>query len=661
MPKSKKITYGKGRFKVTKFTPINDNDNSNKPNKTKKKLGKSPLSKVMSMSDMPQASESLVNNNTPRGKFTVKSVNKTPAKSRFTVKSANKTPPKSRFTIANVNETPPKSRFTVADVNETPPKSRFTVVNVNETPPKSRFTVTEVNQSPPKSRFTLEPVNMDEELESINQNLEVNKRLTLNKVFKDILRPHKLQNPFQDLGLSEKKIIRFNNGVGFELVKKIGDGGQGQVWLGKMLDIYSLNNELYQKMYHQNQSLFFALKFMKLHNKRDISNFTKEIKNLRKLTIDAIKDQQTEISSHNFAKLYFSDNSGKTYIMCSEFVNGRTLSFRKNKEVRNHVVISKDKGVTFYLKIFEQLINGINYIHNHNVVHRDIKPDNIIISDIAYDYIDDSRIPITVPLIKFVDFGLSCGHYETNECLYDGENSIVGTEGFIDPSLYTGISKTFEEAKKSDIYSLGMTMFMVLHNFHLLNIPEFLDYPAGIRYRMVREYLPIKSYYRVYLGRKEYEILDFIVNICLENDVRFRFSSDKLASIFKGTYQYIRYIPGIEHISKINGFDLEDIDDSECACSDLVLDDSDCQFNIKFIEKDLKCQHKCSHSDDWIQNCNTYIASVSHSLLNALDDYPDIDFTNWLLLVKNQHEASYVESKNNYPKQTNIMESYAVN
>ena len=35
-------------------------------------------------------------------------------------------------------------------------------------------------------------------------------------------------------------------------------------------------------MYHQNQSLFFALKFMRLHHERDIKNFTKEIKIYRK-------------------------------------------------------------------------------------------------------------------------------------------------------------------------------------------------------------------------------------------------------------------------------------------------------------------------------------------------------------------------------------------
>ena len=91
----------------------------------------------------------------------------------------------------------------------------------------------------------------------------------------------------------------------------------------EMRDIYGLNDSLYQKMYHQNQSLFFALKFMRLHHERDIKNFTKEIKNLRKLTMGAIKDQETEISSYNFAKLYFSDNTDNIYIMCGEFVNER--------------------------------------------------------------------------------------------------------------------------------------------------------------------------------------------------------------------------------------------------------------------------------------------------------------------------------------------------
>ena len=108
----------------------------------------------------------------------------------------------------------------------------------------------------------------------------------------------------------------------------------------------------------------------------------------------------------------------------------------------------------------------------------------------------------------------------------------------------------------------------------------------------------------------------------------------------------------------MNGFELEDVEESDCDCSDIVYDSFKCQFDSKFLEKDLKCQHKCVHRDEWIQNCNPYISSVSHSLLNALDEYPDIDYKNWLLLVKNQHEASYLESKKNYPKQSGLMKEY---
>ena len=79
MVKTKKITYGSGRFKVTKFVPVNDNDNDNL-NKTKKKLGKSPLSKVMSMSDMPLASNTATNNAKPKNRLTVKKSNKSPSK-----------------------------------------------------------------------------------------------------------------------------------------------------------------------------------------------------------------------------------------------------------------------------------------------------------------------------------------------------------------------------------------------------------------------------------------------------------------------------------------------------------------------------------------------------------------------------------------------------
>ena len=88
------------RFKVTKFVPVNDNDNLNK---TKKKLGKSPLSKVMSMSDIPLASNTATNNAKPKNRLTVKKSNKSPSKSKSLVKSLNKSP-KSRFTVSEVNQ-----------------------------------------------------------------------------------------------------------------------------------------------------------------------------------------------------------------------------------------------------------------------------------------------------------------------------------------------------------------------------------------------------------------------------------------------------------------------------------------------------------------------------------------------------------------------------
>jgi serine/threonine protein kinase len=100
--------------------------------------------------------------------------------------------------------------------------------------------------------------------------------------------------------------------------------------------------------------------------------------------------------------------------------------------------------------IFKTLISTLMYIHNKNIVHRDIKLDNIILS---------------LESLKFIDFGLAT--------LTNDKISIRGTPKFIAPEIWNykkyanieGLDKA-EILKKADIYALGIVFYILVNGKH---------------------------------------------------------------------------------------------------------------------------------------------------------------------------------------------------
>jgi serine/threonine-protein kinase/endoribonuclease IRE1 len=102
--------------------------------------------------------------------------------------------------------------------------------------------------------------------------------------------------------------------------------------------------------------------------------------------------------------------------------------------------------------IIGQIILGLSYLHGKNIVHKDLTPNNVLLSK-KEDLI----------LVKLIDFGLS-------KQLKDGKSSFsqtknLGTMGFIAPELLKNSKKTNIPPKPtfaSDIWSLGVVVFFVL-------------------------------------------------------------------------------------------------------------------------------------------------------------------------------------------------------
>ena len=181
--------------------------------------------------------------------------------------------------------------------------------------------------------------------------------------------------------------------------------------------------------------------------KEKIHELNKEMEILNeKNTIEKIKNHSNIISYYGTTKDNF-----KIYILY-EYIDGENLQ----KKISNYGLKSEQE-VKFY---FIQILNSIKYLHSLNIPHRDIKPDNIIITK------DNKKT-------KLIDFGSSC---ELKELNYEKEYEeikkkeknpkktfkyFIGTPGFIAPEC---IHNKFSD-KRSDYYSLGCLLYNLLIGF----------------------------------------------------------------------------------------------------------------------------------------------------------------------------------------------------
>ena len=212
------------------------------------------------------------------------------------------------------------------------------------------------------------------------------------------------------------------------------------IYIGNLSDISLVENKKTKEKYA-----------MKSYQRKKIHQLNKEMEILNeKNTNEKIKEHSNILSYYGTAKDQF-----KIYFLY-EYINGEDLQ----KKISNYGLKS-EKLVKFY---FIQILNSIKYLHSLNIPHRDIKPDNIIITA------DEKKI-------KLIDFGSSCDLSDDNyerkyeEIIKKEKNQkkifkyFIGTPGFISPEC---IHNKFAD-KRSDYWSLGCLLYNLLTGF-----PPFL-------------------------------------------------------------------------------------------------------------------------------------------------------------------------------------------
>jgi len=135
----------------------------------------------------------------------------------------------------------------------------------------------------------------------------------------------------------------------------------------------------------------------------------------------------------NVVEMYDVGEDNGKYFIVMEYVDGKTLkSLIKKRGALN---------LTEAIDIMMQLTSGIACAHDSYIIHRDIKPQNVMI-------LEDGRVKIT-------DFGIAMA-LNNNELTQT--NSVMGSVHYLPPEQASGSGSTI----KSDIYSLGILMFELL-------------------------------------------------------------------------------------------------------------------------------------------------------------------------------------------------------
>ena len=194
----------------------------------------------------------------------------------------------------------------------------------------------------------------------------------------------------------------------YKILMQIGGGGMSHVYLAH--DVI-LNRDV-------------AIKILRY----DFSNEEELQKRFQREALSA-----TSLLHPNIVSVYDVGEDAEMHYIVMEYIEGKTLK----KYIQEFAPLSPART----LQIMKQLASAMAHAHEYGIIHRDIKPQNVLMNEDG--------------TVKIADFGIATS---LNATALTQTNSVMGTVHYISPEQARGGIAS----KKSDIYSLGIVMYEML-------------------------------------------------------------------------------------------------------------------------------------------------------------------------------------------------------
>ena len=164
-----------------------------------------------------------------------------------------------------------------------------------------------------------------------------------------------------------------------------------------------------------------------------------------------------EIDHPNIIKLIEVQETTQFYYLVMELCNGGGLSECLEEYQKQYKKPFPEETVQYLMK---QIVSGINYLHKKNILHRDIKLDNILVNFDSEE--DKKKKNMLKAKVKIIDFGFS-RHLAPASLAY----STLGSPINMDPGILRKLnkmehSKDYGYDQKADIWSLGTICYEML-------------------------------------------------------------------------------------------------------------------------------------------------------------------------------------------------------
>ncbi len=223
----------------------------------------------------------------------------------------------------------------------------------------------------------------------------------------------------------------------YQIIKTIGEGGMANVYLA------------YDTILDRN----VAVKVLR----GDLATDEKFVRRFQREALSA-----SSLSHPNIVEVYDVGEDNGQYYIVMEYIEGKHLKQLLKK--RGNLTITE------VIDIMLQITDGIAVAHDSYIIHRDIKPQNIMILENG--------------LVKITDFGIAMA---MNAAQLTQTNSVMGSVHYLPPEQASGSGATLQ----SDIYSMGILMYELLCG----HLPYRGDNAVEIALKHLKEPLPsIREY-----------------------------------------------------------------------------------------------------------------------------------------------------------------------